>query len=352
MAGLTWLGDRPGTENWPFCLTFVRGSGEREVFQAFGADPGDAVLARPGAPVPEAAGAPVVRVGRSGEWLVALEENIPPQGTRPEVLCRVSAGAEAVAIYNDIGKFNHEFAHALDGEIIAAVITSVPPHWWGSDPDRLIPLATELGLGDGGGDDLTPLEALLALAEEALARIVAVRVNRILAATGLGKHAGLASAVQSAVAGEEEHVTDDDPVGVTLRRAVREHPDAVLVLRFVLAGRLREALAADVQRERRSRAPGWRDQFIADLGDVPVDPDEIRAAEEARRTQHPATASGLADAEPVRAHVQRLIDAGLGPAAIAALGGASPVGIDRLLRGVMPQIPASMAQRLLAIEVP
>jgi len=58
------------------------------------------------------------------------------------VLRRVSAGGgEAVALHQDIGKFNHEFAHAADGEIITAVITSAPPNWGGSQPDRLRSLA-------------------------------------------------------------------------------------------------------------------------------------------------------------------------------------------------------------------
>jgi hypothetical protein len=159
-----WLAGRPYW-SWPFCLTFVRESDERHVFQAFGANPDDAVPARTNASLSGAHRIPVVRVGRSGEWLFALEENIPPQGTRPEVLRRVSAGTEAVAIYHDIGKLNHEFAHALNEELITAVTTSVPPHWQGSDPDRLRTLTEELGLSGDGDTGFSDLEVLLALAE-------------------------------------------------------------------------------------------------------------------------------------------------------------------------------------------
>jgi hypothetical protein len=81
------------------------------------------------------------------------------------VLQRVSRAGEAVVVFQEIGKGNHEFAHAFNGEIMAAVTTSVPPSWGGQDPERLIPLANELGLGPDGWDELTPLEALLALAE-------------------------------------------------------------------------------------------------------------------------------------------------------------------------------------------
>jgi hypothetical protein len=58
------------------------------------------------------------------------------------------------------------------------------------------------------------------------------------------------------------------------------------------------------------------------------------------------------DPSPAQAHVQRLIEAGMDLADIARLGGMTPVGIDRLLRGVLTRISASESQRLLAIEVP
>jgi hypothetical protein len=46
MTGLTWLASLPDVGSWPFCLTFVRGGTEREVFEGFGADPDDTVAAR------------------------------------------------------------------------------------------------------------------------------------------------------------------------------------------------------------------------------------------------------------------------------------------------------------------
>lgn len=165
MTGLTWLADLPGVGSWPFCLTFVRGGTEREVIEGFGADPEDTVAARATIPFGEVHERPRVMVGRSGEWVFALEENITAQGTRPEVLRRLSARTEAVAVYNDIGKGNDEFAHAFNGEVITALTTSVPPHWRGSEPDRLRSLAEEIALDDDGESGLLGLAELLALAE-------------------------------------------------------------------------------------------------------------------------------------------------------------------------------------------
>lgn len=165
MTGLTWLASQPNVGSWPFCLTFVRGSTEREVLEGFGADPDAVVVARAVIPFGEAHDRPRVMVGRSGEWVFALEENITAQGTRPEVLRRVSARTEAVAIYNDIGKGNDEFAHAFNGEIITAVTTTIPPSWGGSEPDRLRSLAEEIALDDDGESGLLGLDVLLALAE-------------------------------------------------------------------------------------------------------------------------------------------------------------------------------------------
>src|SRR5579875_511332 len=162
MPGLMWLSG-PRYESLPFCLTFVRGATERQVFTRFGADPAAAVPSDGGDP----GGPPVVRMARSGDWLVAMETNIPPQGVRPEVLRRVSAGAEAIAVYQDIGKLNHELGYAADGDIVAAVVTAIPPHWSGGDPERLAAAARDLGLGSDtrSAASRPDLRILLALAE-------------------------------------------------------------------------------------------------------------------------------------------------------------------------------------------
>jgi hypothetical protein len=261
MTGLDWLAERPGAGNWPFCFTFVRGASEHEVLQAFGADPkgpADADAISSGTPAGD-----VIRVGRSGEWIFVLEESSWPQGIRPDVLQQVSRGGEAVMVFQEIGKGNHQFAHAFNGEIMAAVTTSIPPSWGGQDPQRLIPLANELGLGPDGWDELTPLEALLALAEGVF--------------------------------------------GLSLEET-------------------------DIQGAR----------AVA----------RIAPAGEPHPPARPAGPPTFVDPRPAREHVQRLIDAGMDSADIARLGGMSPVGIDRLLRGVLPQLRRSSSEQVLAIEIP
>ena len=276
---MMWLGAAPYAGSWPFCLTFVRGGGESEVLAAFGAglrDEPARITARSAPASAGPAGLPLVLLRRSGDWLVALEQNIPPQGARPEVLRNVSAATEAVMLYQDVGKLDHEFAHAADGEVVSAVTTLWPPHWWGSDPDRLRPLAQELGLGPAGDadedSDLTGLEVLLALAEgafglsleeagldqpwlaapvlpvladlppgpqpdqpprtgdpvidlylahitgEDLRSVLARRVSRLIAAASLEEYRELADRVQGALAGRAQQATGDDPVQVTLRQ--------------------------------------------------------------------------------------------------------------------------------------
>ena len=172
MPGLFWLlqGSRP--PGLPAgCMTFVRGTDERTVLTGLGVDPDDAMA--PGDP--EFESTPGITIVRSGDWVVALETAAWPRGIRPDVLLRLSAGTEAVVVFEDIGKGNHEFAHAVDCEVITAVTTCVPlPSWGGTQPDRLRPLAEELGMpGEHGTDsdneyDLGSMEILLLIAEVAL----------------------------------------------------------------------------------------------------------------------------------------------------------------------------------------
>lgn len=158
MAGLMWLAKAQGM---PTCMTFVRAADERAVLAGLGVDPDAAAIS------PDTAEftTPGISIVRSGQWVTALEDGVYPRGKRPEVLRRVSAGTEAVVIYQELGKGNHEFAHAVDGEIITAVTTSMPPHWRGSQPDRLRPLAEELGLAADSDYDLSPIEVFLVLGE-------------------------------------------------------------------------------------------------------------------------------------------------------------------------------------------
>jgi hypothetical protein len=429
MPGLTWLGDDEHSRfSWPFCLTFVRGAGnrdvaERDVFRAFGAVSEDAV----------GAGLPRVRVGHAGEWLLVLEDNIPPEGVRPEVLRRVSAGAEAVAVYQDIGKLNHEFAYAADGDVVATLITSIPPHWRGSNPERLIRRAQELGLAENG--DLTRVEQVLALAEnafglsldeaelrrelpsapvlpiladlpdsagpwplstgdEAIDLLLAnapdeivlsalpARVSGEMSATGLDEYGDLVDAVRSALRGHGQHPSDDDPLGERLRwlawkqneaeyhRIIGPVPSAsprsgdelqrqvhrgevTLLLRFVLAGRLRRAFIADIRARRARNEPGWREQALADLSAVHIPSGEMSFAERLREARESTALPDCPiDPDAVRAHIERLIAAGIDRGRIAELVGMTLADFGDMITADEPIALIAKSWMLMTIPVP
>lgn len=292
MPGLMWLAEPRYAGRWPFCLTFVRGTGEDPALAAFGADPGEPgtrATARSALATATPPGLPLVLVRPAGIWLAVLEQNVPPYGTRPDVLRAASAGSEAVTIYQDIGKLNHEFAHAAGGQVVSAVRTTVPPHWWGHAPGRLQPLAEELGLGGAGDSDLTSLEVLLALAEGVF--------------------------------------------GLSLEEAELDQPWRL--------GHIRPG-------------PGTRPASPPGRAAAGAGPAGAGTAGAGPAGTGPAGTgpAGLADAGPASAHVRRLLAAGVSPAEIAERTGLTPVGVDRLARAVLPQIPAATAARLLAIEVP
>jgi len=304
-----WLGDAPYAGSWPFCLTFVRGAAGEQVLAAFGAGPvPDAGIMPRSAPAAAQSGLPLLLLRPAGDWLAALEQHIPPRGVRPDVLRRVSVAAEAVSIYQDIGKQNHEFAHAANGEVVSAVTTSVPARWWGSDPDRLRPLAHELGMPNGpsADTDLTPLQALLALAEGVF--------------------------------------------GLSLDQADLDRPWRAARLQPGPADRAPGAPPGEWPGEGPGEGPGEPPPAAAGTGAGTAAGTGAGAAA-GTGAGTGGVGTGLVDAGPVAAHVQRLLAAGLSPADIGARAGMTPVGLDRLLRGVMPQVPAATAQRLLAIEV-
>ncbi|MGH3246182.1 MAG: hypothetical protein ACRDOI_08230 [Trebonia sp.] len=283
-----------------------------------------------------------------------------------------------------------------------------PPHWWGSESDRLRSLAEEIALDDDGESGPLGLEVLLALAEgvfgisldeedlrgplaaapmlpvlddlpaprpaegrprssdpvvslllahvpdESLTRVLSVRCGRVMAEAGVSDHDVLADAVRDALAGETRSVTDDEPLGVALRTAALHHAMAANMLRFVLAGRRFDALTTDFYLHRITQTPGWREQLIADFGDLGIPASDMRAAEEAHRVQERRFRfpPGTTEPEPAVAHVRHLTDAGMAPETIATLGGLTTPVVGILLRGEMPRIQVGLAERILAIEVP
>lgn len=440
--GLGWLAHG----GWSSCLVFVRGMSEGQVFRAFGADPAEAVPRMPRDPEPPGSG-PMIRVGRSGGWTFVVQEDAEvPQGVRPEVLRRVSAdGGEAVALFQDIGKLNHEFAHAADGVVVTALTTSVPPHWRGSQPERLEPVARILGLTqDSGEDGFTEWEGVVAMAEsvfgltldrsdldqplpcarvlpplkdlgmrpgadqvfrtgdpvidlllehaspQTLTTVVATRMRRLMTETGLDSYPDLVAAVEAATSGTPRPPEDDEPAGLALRRIARDQAEAVFCLANAPNGIRLPAPEPELrQRVRRgdtarllrllldSRPPGqllvselqnqrvwdskswqeplsWRPRMIADFGEVRVPGDELRAAEQAwLAVPEPVRGRwGMIRADPVKAHLRALLDAGMEPDRIAELARCPPVFLDLLLRDGVPFINVPEAKRLLEIPLP
>jgi Family of unknown function (DUF6461) len=267
--GLMWMANRAHLGEQGFCVTFVEGAGEREVFLAFGADPEDASpRARGELGPPEE----FVHVGSSGDWRVAVELT-SRMGTRPEVLSRISVSGQAVVLRKAAAKPIVQFAHAVNGEVQAAVNSLAPDSWSGSDPARCQAMAGERGFGrnPGQGTGLDDLRAVLALAEwrfllsldpsaldgtwpaapilprlaelplrhwdgpprfgdpvadqllsrasaNDLAAVVAARTGRLLTEAHLEAYPALLTAVRSALVGPAQPVHDEDPVGFALRK--------------------------------------------------------------------------------------------------------------------------------------
>jgi hypothetical protein len=334
-------------EELRFCLTFVQGAGEDEVFTALGADPRDAVPRRRR----ELEHGRYVQVGRSGDWLFALE-SLSDNGIKAGVLRRLSAGGRAVTARFDPGGQDADFGYAEDGDLVARVNTSSPHRWTGSDPGRFRERARESGLTgttrlpgpdavrsvltlaeraadvpakDAGGDRPWPtapvlprlkdvpaysrtqhagnigdpaLQPLLEAASDTdLVGVLAIRMRRLLSATGLDANPELVRAIDAALADQPQPVTDSDPAGKALRRVAwesqqaglylshphrqgqppgREHElrqrssllgDAVVVL-MTLAGQYRQALVLDILQQRQRDPAHWRDQASADLATI------------------------------------------------------------------------------------
>jgi hypothetical protein len=334
-------------EELRFCLTFVQGACEEEVFTALGADPRDAVPLRRR----ELEHGMFLQVGRSGDWLFALE-SISDNGIKAKALRRLSAGGRAVTVRFDPGGQDADFGYAENSDLVARVNTHSPHRWTGSDPDRFRELAQESGLTgttrmpgpdavrsvlslaervvgapveDAGGDRPWPtapvlprlkdvpaysgtrragnigdpaLQSLLDAASDTdLARVLAVRMRRLLSASGLDANPELVRATDAALTGQPQPATDSDPAGKALRRIAwqaqqagaylshphrqgqppgREHElrermsllgDADVV-RMTLAGQYRQALVSDIHHQRQRDPEHWQAQADADLATI------------------------------------------------------------------------------------
>jgi hypothetical protein len=148
------------------CITLVRPADADGVVRGFGGDLArsrQVSLAGLGAP---GAGEPVLAVRDVGTCLLVLEVN-GWQGSRPEVLRRISAGARAVSVYWNVN-MTTRFSYAVSGQVLTAFEAMTPDRRWGADPDCLEAARSGLPWETG---DWVPL--LLALA----ARVTGVQVR-------------------------------------------------------------------------------------------------------------------------------------------------------------------------------
>jgi hypothetical protein len=162
-AAFGWLQASPLRDG--ACVTLVGPPDAGGVVRGFGGDLSgsrEASLASLGTPDVDE---PVIAVRDAGAWLLVVEVN-GWQGSRPEVLRRVSAGGRAVSVYWNVN-MTTRFSYAVSGQLLTAFEAMAPERRWGADPDGLESVRSGLPWATG---DWVPL--LLALA----ARVTGVRL--------------------------------------------------------------------------------------------------------------------------------------------------------------------------------
>jgi hypothetical protein len=121
------------------CLTFVRARDPHRVAAAFGAVAGQARNLDFEEFCEEAFAHhdkfPVIGLRRTGDWILVAEDN-GGQGSRPEVLRRVSTGAEAVSAFWDTEGLTR-FTHAAQGDVRTSFEALMPECRDGTRPDAL-----------------------------------------------------------------------------------------------------------------------------------------------------------------------------------------------------------------------
>lgn len=172
VAGFRWIGASGLLE--AACVTLVRSDDRAEVVRRFGGGPGGArrlslaaaenlSLAAARDPALDTDSGELIEsqwlgVRSLGPWTLAVEVN-GWQGSRPEVLERVSAGTRVVSAYwhADGGT---RFSYAAAGRVLASFDAVFPDRREGADPDCLEGLRAGLSWDDG--DEVPMMLALAA----------------------------------------------------------------------------------------------------------------------------------------------------------------------------------------------
>jgi len=206
VAVLTWVHDSEIGEAG--CVTFVAGADVASVARGFGGRAGDVttmtlrdVDARPGEDL--------VAVRSLGPWVLAVEIN-GWQGSRAEVLARISRGTRAVSAFWNVNALTR-FSYAVEGRVLTAFEAMSPDSRQGGEPDALE--ATRVGLP---WDDFVP--AMLAL----VSRVTGERLTRDMLSGEFQVFPiePRAEEIRPDVSPEYEGLTyDDPPLAWALRKA-------------------------------------------------------------------------------------------------------------------------------------
>ncbi len=164
VAGFRWI--RASELRDAACVTLVRSDDRAEVVRRFGGSPGGArrlSLAAAGNLAAATDSGELIEsqwlgVRSLGRWTLAVEVN-GWQGSRPEVLERVSAGTRAVSAYWNVNG-GTRFSYAAAGRVLAAFDAVFPDRREGADPDCLEGLRAGLSWDDG--DEVPMMLALAA----------------------------------------------------------------------------------------------------------------------------------------------------------------------------------------------
>jgi hypothetical protein len=125
------------------CVTFVRGASVDEVMDRFGGDPDTAEWMTLREAVDSSASSDyadddcqIILADAVGEWVVVVEEN-GFQATLPEVVKKVSTGAQMVSVFWNVNS-DSQFTYAVNGQVITTFDLVFPEERSGSDPDYLL----------------------------------------------------------------------------------------------------------------------------------------------------------------------------------------------------------------------
>jgi hypothetical protein len=321
-------------------FTFARGASPEQVMTAFGMNPAKARLV-PASDVAQALHDPDwlqtyppehpwIRVGVAGEWGFALDESSAGSGGyEHDAVGALAAGTEVVL-------FTHtqtidDFAYWADGTLL----TMFEPGGldrYGTEPDRFVEQMRQVGLPTTIGDDraVDPMIALLQMLTIALG----IWVPRDLAL-------GPLLTVQREQAPPRTPRVDAPPAPLVSSAHLRPHVQRLLnsgVTADAIAAQAPPALSTNAINVLLGEANVW----------IPVkNAQQILAMAD-------AAPAPLVSSAQLRSHVQRLLDSGVTADAIAAQAppALSTNAINVLLSEANFWVPATIAEQILAIEVP